>query len=78
MFLNSVFVAILTKFFSSVVEYIVNRENLGSENEFENSMITKSFIVSSFVCFSGLFLLAYWKQSFFLMTGLMIFLIIFK
>ena len=41
-------------------------------------MITKSFVVSSFVCFGGLMLLAYWKQSFFLMTGLMIFLIIFK
>ncbi len=77
-FLNSILVAIQTKFFFGVVEYIVNRENHGSDEEFENSMINKSFVVSSFVCFGGLMLLAYWKQSFFLMTGLMIFLIIFK
>ena len=77
-FLNAVSVAILTKFFHSIVEYIVNRENHGEDSEFENSMITKSFISSCFISFGGLLLLAYWQQSFFLLNLLMIFLIFFK
>ena len=60
-FLNAVIVAILTKFFVSIVEFIVNRENHGEDSEHENSMITKSFVCSCFISFSGLLLLAYWE-----------------
>lgn len=41
-------------------------------------MINKSMIVSSFISFGGLFLLAYWERSIQLCNILMIFLIIFK
>ena len=78
MFLNSICVTILTKFFSSIVEYIVKRENHGEDSAFENSMIQKSFTMSCFISFSGLILLAYWQTSFFLVNLLMIFLIFFK
>ncbi len=77
-FLNSIAVAILTKFFSSIVTYIVERENHGEDSTYENSMITKSLIVSSMISFSGLFLLAYWERSMVHMNMLMIFLIVFK
>ena len=77
-FIKAVIVAILTKFFSSIVEYIVKRENHGEDSDYENSMITKSFIVSSCICFSGLMLLAFWERSFSLVNLLMIFLILFK
>lgn len=77
-FINAVIVAILTKFFSSIVEYIVNRENHAEDSTFENSMINKSMFVSSFISFGGLFLLAYWERSIQLCNILMIFLIIFK
>ena len=60
------------------MEYIVNRENHGEDSDHENSMITKSFICSCFISFSGLLILAYYEQSFFLLNILMIFLIIFK
>ena len=77
-FLNSICVAILTKFFSSIVENIVRRENHSEDADYENSMITKSFIMSSIISFGGLLLLAYWERSFFLINLLMIFLILFK
>ena len=77
-FLNAVIVAILTKFFASLVETVVDRENHGEDSDHENSMITKSFICSCFISFGGLMLLAYWEQSFYLLNLLMIFLIIFK
>ena len=56
----------------------MKRENHGEDSVFENSMITKSFIMSCFISFSGLLLLAYWQTSFFLVNLLMIFLIFFK
>lgn len=77
-FLNSICVAILTKFFTSIVEHIVKRENHGEDADYENSMITKSFIMSSIISFGGLMLLAFWERSFYLLNLLMIFLILFK
>ncbi len=77
-FLNSIAVAILTKFFNTIVTYIVQRENHGEDSTYENSMITKSLVVSSAISFGGLFLLAYWERSIVQMNMLMIFLIIFK
>ena len=77
-FLNAIVVAILTKFYSSVVEYIVERENHPSDQQHEASLINKSLIVSSFISFGGLMLAAYWERSFWRVNLLMIFLIIFK
>jgi len=77
-FLNSIVVAILSKFFSSVVQYIVDRENHGQDQAHEESLIKKSLIVSSFISFGGLILAAYWERSFWRVNLLMIFLIIFK
>ena len=56
----------------------MERENHGEDSTYENSMITKSLIVSSAISFGGLFLLAYWERSIVLMNMLMIFLIVFK
>ena len=77
-FLNSIVVAILSKFFSSVVQYIVDRENHGQDQAHEESLIKKSLIVSSFISFGGLILAAYWERSFWRVNLLMMFLIIFK
>ena len=77
-FLNAVVVAALTKFFDSIVSYIVNRENHGQDAEFENSMTQKSLVISSFISFSGLLLAAYRIRSFWRLNLLMIFLIVFK
>jgi len=71
-------VAILTQFFASIVEWIVKRENHSEDADYENSMIVKSFTMSSFISFGGLLLLAYWQRHFAAMNALMIFLIIFK
>ena len=77
-FINSICVAILTKFFSEIVESIVKRENHSEDADFEDSMIAKTFWMSSFISFGGLLMLAYWDRSFAGTNALMIFLIIFK
>ena len=77
-FINAICVAILTKFFSEIVEWIVKRENHSEDADYENSMIVKSFTMSSFISFGGLLMLAYWDRSFGGINALMIFLILFK
>ena len=77
-FINSICVAILTKFFSEIVESIVKPENHSEDADFEDSMIAKTFWMSSFISFGGLLMLAYWDRSFAGINALMIFLIIFK
>lgn len=77
-FINSICVAILTQFFSGIVEWIVKRENHSEDAEYEDSMIVKTFTMSSFISFGGLLMIAYWDRSFAGLNALMIFLIIFK
>lgn len=77
-FINSICVAILTQFFSGIVEWIVKRENHSEDAEYEDSMIVKTFTMSSFISFGGLMMTAYWDRSFAGLNALMIFLIIFK
>ena len=59
-FLNAIAVAILTQFFAEIVEWIVKKENHSEDADYENSMIVKSFTMSSFISFGGLLMLAYW------------------
>lgn len=59
-FINAIAVAILTQFFAEIVKWIVTRENHSEDADFENSMIVKSFTMSSFISFGGLMMLAYW------------------
>ena len=61
-----------------VVEFVVERENHGSDEDYEESLIGKSIIVSSLLSFSGLMLAAYMERSFTHLNLLMIFLIFFK
>ena len=77
-FLNSIIVSILTKMFNSVVEYIVERENHGSQKNHEESLVRKSLIMSSFISFGGLMLASFWEREFWIVNLLMMFLIIFK
>ena len=77
-FVNSICATVLTQFFSSIVEYIVKRENHGTDSDFEASMISKSFSISCLISYGGLMLLAYWERSFMLVNLLMFFLIFFK
>jgi len=77
-FINAICVAILTQLLSSIVEKIVKRENHLENAKYENSMIKKTFVVSSVISFGGLLMFAYWDRSFAGMNALMICLIIFK
>lgn len=77
-FLQSILVTVLFQFYGPIAEFIVNNENLGEEEAKENSLITKNFIMASFISFSGLFVYAYWERDFGLLNLLMVFLQIFK
>ena len=77
-FVNAIAATILTQFFATVVEYIVKKENHGTDIDFEDSMINKSFTISCLISYGGLMLLAFWERSFMLVNLLMIFLIFFK
>ena len=56
----------------AIAEYIVDKQNIGNDSEYEQTMTKYIFVISFLYAYSGLFVLAYHMRSFSLCNMLMI------